>query len=779
MSGANAVGPNTPARPTKVTRPGWFWPAIVGAAVVSFLATFLVVRAVVDRGAEGAAAEDVVDIRLLPVDEPDEDPFVTSVGTAADGIDTTAAREAGMRLDLPATDPSDDLVDVRTVRPTDGSGPLYAKADAACDVDAIADALEGDDGARAAWTSLMDVEDGAVRETLDGLIPLVLTRDTAVTNSVYSGGEPGRFQAVLEAGTPVLVDGSGVPKVKCSCANPLDAPEVGAKARFEGDRWEGFDEDEIVSVSPVEPGTTRIPVVDLGTGDDDVVELGGVVPTATLDGMLVDDSTGVYVQAHDGTRTLVLDEPVANVFDDGAGGLVFQPARDGDTLLERRNTLWAQPEDARRAGIWRLRAGEAEPELLVAGDGWPDRWYSLQDVDGPADRRRMGYLEVGDERCEGVGDAEVCSFDITKAHLLDLDTGKSRVLDGLERPGELRIGEDVAAVGWTTNDHWGLVAQRLDGTVRMACLECGLGLEDLLDDDTYLNLTSYRGYTLDICAFTDALVETCDRSYLLSHSEPGAGERATAVVDGTDVIVSVQNADGSVAAGYVVDTTVADDSAIEVVDIGGRTRPLSAPLVRPVNPMTGADPTPGDGGEQSSPSATWEQVASAEIPALCRHEPSVLVEGVDRNIDPDMGDFRLLRTLLDSGAPALLADVPSDVGPLTAVVAMCSAGGVPWPNPVLFFDADGIYVASTFLNEASAVDDEADSSSDWSAAWEQAGLQYVGRDGIRAMRLEGDVVAFDVVALVDGDAECCPSATATVSVRVSGGRVELVSVEAT
>jgi hypothetical protein len=53
------------------------------------------------------------------------------------------------------------------------------------------------------------------------LSPAVLSQDTRVTNHGFRDGTATRRVAVLKKGTAVLVDGKGVPRVRCFCGNPL------------------------------------------------------------------------------------------------------------------------------------------------------------------------------------------------------------------------------------------------------------------------------------------------------------------------------------------------------------------------------------------------------------------------------------------------------------------------------------------------------------------------------------------------------------------------------
>ena len=92
---------------------------------------------------------------------------------------------------------------------------------------------------------------------MDSLTAVRLRFDTRVTNHGFRDGGANPFQSLLQAGTAVLVDDQGVPRVKCNCGNPLLAPEGGEGteggsiedvAQNPGDAWEGLDPAEVVTV---------------------------------------------------------------------------------------------------------------------------------------------------------------------------------------------------------------------------------------------------------------------------------------------------------------------------------------------------------------------------------------------------------------------------------------------------------------------------------------------------------------------------------------------------
>jgi hypothetical protein len=70
------------------------------------------------------------------------------------------------------------------------------------------------------------------------LTPTFLAEDTRVTNHGFKDGEPTPRQSVLQAGTAVLVDEFGIPRVRCACGNPLAPPEEVDRPHYEGPCWD-------------------------------------------------------------------------------------------------------------------------------------------------------------------------------------------------------------------------------------------------------------------------------------------------------------------------------------------------------------------------------------------------------------------------------------------------------------------------------------------------------------------------------------------------------------
>ncbi|MDW3217205.1 MAG: DUF6777 domain-containing protein [Acidimicrobiales bacterium] len=109
---------------------------------------------------------------------------------------------------------------------TRGDDPFVADAEIVeCHPEDLIAFLADSPAIAAAWADASGVEVERIAETIRSWEPTVLTVDTRVTNHAYRSGTARGFQATLEAGTAVLVDDAGVPRVRCACGNPLLPPQ--------------------------------------------------------------------------------------------------------------------------------------------------------------------------------------------------------------------------------------------------------------------------------------------------------------------------------------------------------------------------------------------------------------------------------------------------------------------------------------------------------------------------------------------------------------------------
>lgn len=126
-------------------------------------------------------------------------------------------------------------------------------SDHLCDPQLIADYLAENPAKASAWASASGIEVDEIESYLETLTPVRLLADTWVTNHGYRDGKATPRQSILQAGSMVLVDELGVPRVRCKCGNPLKPPQVPSDlddVDFVGEPWDGFDPDQLLVVEP-------------------------------------------------------------------------------------------------------------------------------------------------------------------------------------------------------------------------------------------------------------------------------------------------------------------------------------------------------------------------------------------------------------------------------------------------------------------------------------------------------------------------------------------------
>jgi len=115
-------------------------------------------------------------------------------------------------------------------------------SDGWCDPALIAEFLRRNRPQAQAWAAVAGIRPNQIDDYLGTLTPVHLLADTLVTNHGFVDGEATPRQAILQAGTVVLVDQEGIPRVRCRCGNPLSPPQTTnlTAARFVGEQWDSF-----------------------------------------------------------------------------------------------------------------------------------------------------------------------------------------------------------------------------------------------------------------------------------------------------------------------------------------------------------------------------------------------------------------------------------------------------------------------------------------------------------------------------------------------------------
>ncbi|OKI13147.1 DUF6777 domain-containing protein [Streptomyces sp. CB03911] len=228
---------------------------IVGTAVLALVAGLLIVT----HQSGGSSSPALKEVALQTPADAGDAPFTESVATET-GPAESAAASAGGQVSPSGT---------TAIRSVQGSATgLYGgeMKKPACDVEKlITQTASGDKGK--AWAAAEGIEQSAIPGYLRSLTSVVLRADTRVTNHNYQNGSANGYQAVLQAGTAVLVDSQGVPRVRCACGNPLTPPVLASGGvTYTGKAWSSFQPSSLIVVTPAPAPVTQIVLVNVSTG---------------------------------------------------------------------------------------------------------------------------------------------------------------------------------------------------------------------------------------------------------------------------------------------------------------------------------------------------------------------------------------------------------------------------------------------------------------------------------------------------------------------------------
>jgi hypothetical protein len=214
-------------------------------AVIAVAGGFLVMR---DDEKAGAA-----EVFLEPVSSTGANPFTSSVAAPAPSSTVRRSTTTTQRSTSTSASNRSTTTQARnTVTSFGGATPgLYGgtQNNSSCDVEQLVGFLQANPAKAQAWASVFGGKPADIPAFVRTLTPLLLDRDTRVTNHGFRNGRANAFQAVLQAGTAVLVDQFGVPRVKCGCGNPLAPPvPLSSTPRYTGPAWPEFSPTNVIVV---------------------------------------------------------------------------------------------------------------------------------------------------------------------------------------------------------------------------------------------------------------------------------------------------------------------------------------------------------------------------------------------------------------------------------------------------------------------------------------------------------------------------------------------------
>ena len=211
-------------------------------------------------GGDSSAATDTEEkVLLQSATAPGPDPFTASTARS---------------LSSPAPDPpapsaatSSDPARGQSLRTLSGGTPgLYGGTETigSCDIEQQITFLGKDAAKQRAFAKAAGVSEAKVPAHLRSLTPVVLRADTRVTGHGFEDGSAVARQSLLQAGTPVLVDEYGAPRVRCVGGNPLKAPvAVKGAVIHQGRPWMGFRPDRVVVIKPTAQAVNTLIIVNI------------------------------------------------------------------------------------------------------------------------------------------------------------------------------------------------------------------------------------------------------------------------------------------------------------------------------------------------------------------------------------------------------------------------------------------------------------------------------------------------------------------------------------
>ncbi|MFF7312095.1 DUF6777 domain-containing protein [Streptomyces sp. NPDC008137] len=197
---------------------------------------------------------------LQPAAARGPDPFTDSTAL------TTATPSPAPRTPGASGPAGAARVSVRPRSLSGGTPGLYGGIErtGSCDIARQIGHLTRDRARMRAFAGVAGVSPASVPDHVRRLTPVVLRADTRVTNHGFRAGRAGGYQSVLQAGTAVLVDDRGVPRVRCACGNPLRPPvATRGTPRGRGSPWPGYRPEEVIVVTPAPQVITDFTIIDV------------------------------------------------------------------------------------------------------------------------------------------------------------------------------------------------------------------------------------------------------------------------------------------------------------------------------------------------------------------------------------------------------------------------------------------------------------------------------------------------------------------------------------
>jgi hypothetical protein len=224
---------------------------------------------------------------LAAANAPGDDPFISSVVINSPPVSAAADQQiATTNEQLPTSQE-------RGVRLVSGTHPgLYGDVGIQnpCDAASITNALYSHSDRVQVWAQTQSIQADQIQFYMNTLTPVVMTADTWVTSHRYSRARAVSFQAILQAGSAVMIDPAGVPRVQCASGNPLSPPasENITTLPQSGTSWPGYSAQNVVAIEytnapssfadpvPTSPAS-QFSLIDLSNGNPLPRKTGGTI----------------------------------------------------------------------------------------------------------------------------------------------------------------------------------------------------------------------------------------------------------------------------------------------------------------------------------------------------------------------------------------------------------------------------------------------------------------------------------------------------------------------
>lgn len=254
---------------------------VAGVVLTMIVIATLVVVVVHARGYSPDSGYGSNTVVLLGVDSEYPDAFTPSaVVDPVTASEHAASEIATLAQQLPTSTE-------RGVHVVAGTRPgLYGGTDraSACNAAAVANYLDTHVDEGRAWSHAIGIEPQQIPAYLNTLTPVIVNIDTWVTAHRFStsGGIP--FQTVLQAGTPVMIDAVGVPRLHCKSGSPLIPPANTNLAKLDdvrGTAWPDYAPQKVVAIayaaSSAESPVSEFSILDLGSAEQIARKVGGTI----------------------------------------------------------------------------------------------------------------------------------------------------------------------------------------------------------------------------------------------------------------------------------------------------------------------------------------------------------------------------------------------------------------------------------------------------------------------------------------------------------------------